>query len=183
MTWLRTVFSLMNSSLVASARPEWERLDLERPSDLEIVQADLEGFLAAHPRRVVFDEAQGLPELFPALRAALDAASRRGRYVLTGSASPALVRAVSESLAGRVGLLELTPFLFSELQGRHARDSWFWGGYPPVHARRTAFERSSWLDAYVSTFLERDLPVLGLRLPTPPCASSSGCGPTFTEAS
>ena len=102
----------------------------------------------------------------PALRAALDASPGRGRYVLTGSASPALVRAVSESLAGRVGILELTPFLSSELSGtRHAAGRWFWGGFPPVHARRTAAERSAWLDAYVSTFLERDLPVLGLRLP------------------
>lgn len=154
------------STLVRSVRAGWEVLDLERPSDLAVVRSDIEGFLAAHPRRVVLDEAQRLPEIFPALRAAVDREGGRGRYLLTGSASPSLVRAVSESLAGRVGLVELTPFLSSELAGTpHDGKRWFWGGYPPVHERRTTSARSAWLDAYVSTFLERDLPALGVRLP------------------
>lgn len=154
------------STLVRNERAGWEVFDLERPSDLEIVRSDIEGFLAGHPRQVVLDEAQRLPELFPALRVAVDREPGRGRYVLTGSASPALVTAVSESLAGRVGLVELTPFLSSELTGTpHAGKRWFWGGYPPVHERRTTAARSAWLDAYVSTFLERDLPALGVRLP------------------
>lgn len=154
------------STLVRNALPAWELLDLERPADLALVRTDLEGFLAANPRKVVFDEAQRLPELFPALRSAVDRSGGRGRFVLTGSASPALVRSVSESLAGRVGLVELSPFLASELAGTaHASGHWFWGGFPPVTARRTAAARSSWLDAYVATFLERDLPALGVRLP------------------
>lgn len=154
------------STLVRNARADWEVLDLERPSDVAIVRSDIEGFLAGHSRRVVFDEAQRLPELFPALRAAVDRDPGRGRYVLTGSASPSLVTAVSESLAGRVGLVELTPFLASELHGTpHGDRRWFWGGYPPVHERRTTSARSAWLDAYVLTFLERDLPALGVRLP------------------
>jgi len=154
------------STLVRHGREGWDVFDLERPSDLAIVRSDIEGFLEGHPRQVVLDEAQRLPELFPALRSAVDRDPGRGRYILTGSASPALVTAVSESLAGRVGLVELTPFLASELNGTpHAGKRWFWGGYPPVHERRTAAARSEWLDAYVSTFLERDLPSLGLRLP------------------
>jgi hypothetical protein len=101
------------------------------------------------------------------LRHAVDRDKRSGRYLLTGSASPALVRTTSESLAGRVGILELTPFRASELAGRRgASERWFWGGYPPVHARRGAVAKSTWLDAYVSTFLERDLPGLGVRLST-----------------
>lgn len=154
------------STLVRHGREGWEVFDLERPSDLAIVRSDIEGFLEGHSRRVVLDEAQRLPELFPALRSAVDRDPGRGRYILTGSASPALVTAVSESLAGRVGLVELTPFLASELAGTpHAARRWFWGGYPPVHERRTSAARSEWLDAYVSTFLERDLPSLGVRLP------------------
>jgi len=155
------------TTLVRSACPEWEMLDLERPSDLAVVSADVEGFLDAHPRRVAFDEVQRLPGLFPALRSALDRSAGRGRYVLTGSASPLLFHGVSESLAGRVGILELTPFLAAEVAGTPlAPRRWFWGGFPPVHARRGNEARASWLDAYVATVLERDLPSLGVRLPS-----------------
>jgi len=89
---------------------------LERASDLALVEADLEGFLAAHGARLAIDEAQRLPEVFPALRYAIDRSEKKRRFVLTGSANPALVRAVSESLAGRIGLLEMTPFSAHELR-------------------------------------------------------------------
>jgi hypothetical protein len=155
------------STLVRALRPSWRALDLERPADLALLQADLEGFLRQHPRHVIIDEAQRLPDLFPALRHFVDRSGVRGRYLLTGSANPALVRTVSESLAGRVGLLELTPFRCAELAGsRHSGGRWFWGGYPPVHARSGARARLEWLDSYVATYLERDLPSLGIRLPT-----------------
>ena len=154
------------STLVRAVRPTWRPIDLERPADLALLQADLEGFLRQHPRHVVIDEAQRLPELFTALRHFVDLSEGRGRYLLTSSASPTLVRKVSESLAGRVGLLELTPFRCGELAGsRHAAARWYWGGYPPVHGRRGARARLDWLDSYVSTYLERDLPVLGVKLP------------------
>ena len=155
------------STLVRSLYPGWMHLDLERPADLFALQADLEGFFVRHPRRVAIDEAQRLPDLFPVLRHAIDRSPAKGRFLLTGSASPALIGSVSESLAGRIGLLELTPFRCSELWGTsHAAGRWFWGGYPPVHARRARLARTEWLDSYVSTFLERDLPSLGVRLPT-----------------
>jgi hypothetical protein len=86
--------------------------------------------------------------------------------LLLGSAAPELTRRISESLAGRVGFLELTPFTAGELRkARRAADRWFWGGYPPIHHRRTAVARLEWFDAYVATYLERDIPALGLRLP------------------
>ena len=76
------------------------------------------------------------------------------------------MRSVSETLAGRVALLELTPLLCSELAGTaRAADRWFWGGFPPIHGLRDSLARSEWFDAYVSTFLERDLPALGIGLP------------------
>jgi hypothetical protein len=154
------------STLVRSLYPEWRHLDLERPADAALLESDLEGFLGRHARRVAFDEAQRLPGLFPALRHAIDRGAGNGRFLLTGSASPGLLASAAESLAGRVGLLELTPFLPSELAaGAAAGARWFWGGYPPVHARRGARARGEWLDAYVSTYLERDLPALGVRLP------------------
>jgi len=154
------------STLVRHLLPGWRHVDLERPADLSLLESDLEGFLDAHPRRLVIDEAQRLPEVFPMLRHMIDRSAANGRFVLTGSASPGLLRTASESLAGRVGLLELTPFRVSELAGtQHARGRWFWGGYPPVYERRGSRPRAEWLDNYVSTFLERDLPTLGVRLP------------------
>lgn len=154
------------STLVRAHRPRWLHLDLERPADRALLEADLEGFFRQYPRGVAIDEAQRLPELFPVLRYVVDRSPGRGRFLLTGSASPALVRTVSETLAGRVALLELTPFRAGELAGsRHAAGHWFWGGYPPLYGRATARARLEWLDGYVSTFLERDLPGFGVRLP------------------
>lgn len=154
------------STLARHTLPGWTQLDLERPADFDALAGDIEGFLEANPRSLVIDEAQRLPELFPALRHRIDRGRARGRFVLLGSASPALVRSVSESLAGRVAVVELTPFLSRELAGtRRAADRWFWGGFPPVHALREASARGEWLGSYVSMLLERDLPALGVGLP------------------
>ena len=154
------------STLARHALPDWLHLDLERPADLAAMTTDLEGFFDAHPRELVIDEAQRLPEMFPVLRHVIDRARGKGRFLLLGSASPTLMRSVSETLAGRVAVLELAPFRPCALAAsRRAGDHWFWGGYPPVHALREGGARGEWLSAYVSTFLERDLPALGLALP------------------
>lgn len=153
------------STFVHEELQSWKQVDLESPRDRDRVEGNLQGFLEANPRHVVIDEAQRLPALFPALRHFLDRGRQRGRYVLTGSASPELVQSISESLAGRVGFLELTPFRSTEIAGtRMESDRWFWGGLPPVHDLRDDTLRHAWLDGYVRTFLERDLPALGVRL-------------------
>lgn len=155
------------STLVRTSRPDWTHLDIERPADLALLEADLEGFLDAHPRGLALDEVQRLPAVFPALRHRIDRGKARGRFLLTGSASPALLRTAAETLAGRLAVLELTPFRAVELAPTsHEGDLWFWGGYPPVHERKGTEARALWLDAYVSTFLERDLPALGVQLST-----------------
>jgi hypothetical protein len=154
------------STFVRHELAAWTHVDLERPADLSALSVDPEGFFDAHPRRTAIDEAQRLPEIFPVLRHVLDRTRAPGRYVLLGSASPALIRTSSETLAGRLGLLELTPFTSAELAGTRAHDDrWFWGGFPRLHQLRGPMTRGAWLDAYVATFLERDLPALGLSLP------------------
>jgi len=146
--------------------PKWRYMDLERSADLSLISSDIEGFLDSNPRHVIIDEAQLIPALFPALRHALDNSRNKGRYILLGSASPSLVRSVSETLAGRTGFLELTPFRACELlPGGRAEEAWYWGGFPPIHALRGTDLRLEWLDGYVSAFLERDLPALGMRMP------------------
>src|SRR3990172_7517133 len=100
--------------------PERLRLDLEWEK------------LAAGKALVVLDEAQSWPEVFTRLRGAIDRDRKRpGRFLLLGSVSPALTARVSQSLAGRLSLIELTPFLLSELKEKPARERlWFHGGYP-----------------------------------------------------
>lgn len=109
-----------------------------------------------------------MPELFPLLRALID--ERRaapGRFLLLGSAHPSLVRGISESLAGRIGFLDLDPFCYAELRGRGVSltDLWLRGGLPePCLQRRRPI--ADWMDGYIRTFLERDLGGLGVDLST-----------------
>ncbi len=155
------------STMVRTVLPKWAHLDLERESDLALLRADLEGFLTHRDSRVVIDEAQRLPAVFAALRHLIDRSPASRRFVLTFSASPARLRSVSESLAGRVGLMELTPFTHRELSRTPLiRHRWFWGGFPPVLAQGSTTRRLLWLDSYVATLLERDLPNFGIRLPS-----------------
>ncbi len=135
--------------------------DVEQPA--ERVRLDLEWpRLAAGRELVVIDEAQNGPEIFPRLRAAIDAERRRnGRFLLLGSVSPALMREVSESLAGRLALVELSPFLLAEL-GRSALSRlWLRGGFPDggVLKSRSSF---AWQRDYLALMGQRDLPAWGL---------------------
>ena len=99
---------------ILARRPDAIRLDLERPSDLAKL-ADPEFFLSRHRDRLVcIDEVQRRPDLFPVLRALCDETGANGRFLLLGSASRDLLRQSSETLAGRISYLRLTPFLFSE---------------------------------------------------------------------
>jgi predicted AAA+ superfamily ATPase len=131
--------------------PERLRLDLEWET------------LVAGTKLVILDEAQSWPELFPRLRGAIDRdRRRRGRFLLLGSVSPFLMLQVSESLAGRLSLVELTPFLWTELASRAARDRlWLRGGYPEggVLGGRS-FPR--WQRDHLKLLAQRDLPNWGL---------------------
>jgi predicted AAA+ superfamily ATPase len=101
--------------------------------------------------------------VFPRLRAAIDAdRSRNGRFILLGAVSPALMRSVSESLAGRMAVIELTPFLWNELAARPMRSRlWLMGGFPDGGVRRPA-AFPQWANSYLRLITERDLPALGI---------------------
>lgn len=155
------------TTLARSSLPGWRYLDLERPRERAALESDPEDFFARYPHSVVLDEAQRLPWLMPLLRGVVDRERRPGRFVLTGSAHPSLLTAAGETLAGRIGILELTPFGVSELASkpRWAAQRWFWGGYPPLFGLARNEQKQEWLDSYAATFLERDLPALGIRVP------------------
>jgi hypothetical protein len=142
-------------------------LDLEKPSDRAKL-AEPELFLDLHKDRLVcLDEIQRAPELFPVLRAMIDQHPRPGRFLILGSASRELIRQSSETLAGRIAFLELSPFLFAELQAsRHELLAYqLRGGFPESLLAVSEAQSLRWRHNFVRTFLERDLPQLGVRIP------------------
>lgn len=155
------------TTLVRMELPSWRYLDLENPTDMDLLTSDPECFFAANPGKVIIDEAQRYPGLFPILRGVVDRSRRPGSLVLTGSASPALMKQAGESLAGRIGVLEMTPFGSSELSSkpRWLSQRWFWGGLPPLYPLKATTQKTAWIEQYVRAFLERDIPALGIRVP------------------
>jgi hypothetical protein len=112
------------TTLLRTLPAGWKHFDLERRADHTVIARDPDAFFRVNPAQVALDEAQALPEVFPALRVAIDARrSQKGRFVVTGSSSPSLVRSVSESLAGRVGIIEMAPFSWEEVTRTTGRDS------------------------------------------------------------
>ncbi len=118
----------------------------------------------------VFDEAQSWPQLFPRLRGAIDAERKRnGRFLLTGSVSPNMMKQVSESLAGRLAIVELTPFTAQEIAGQSSLNHlWLCGGYPDGGILGTDIY-PIWQKDYLSLLVGRDLPNWGM----PATANSS----------
>jgi predicted AAA+ superfamily ATPase len=140
-------------------------LDLERPSDLARLR-DAELYLSTlGDRLVVIDEIQRRPDLFPLLRSIVDERPRAGRFLILGSASPHLLRQSSESLAGRISTLELTPFGIDEVPAHRWRTLWTRGGYPRSYLARSDAASTTWRADFIQTHLERDLPSLGIRVP------------------
>ncbi len=142
-------------------------LDLERPADFAKL-ADPDLFLERHrDHLVVLDEVQHQPGLFPVLRGIIDRARRPGRFLLTGSASPEFLRQTSESLAGRIIFHELAPFDLREIrpQGEAVYAFWLRGGFPPSWLAASDEASLTWREAFIRTYLERDIPTFGIRVP------------------
>ena len=115
---------------------------------------------------IVIDEAQRMPELFESLRVLVDENRRPGRFVVLGSASPDLTGLSSESLAGRVTMLELSGFRLGDIGPDRLGDLWLRGGLPESFLAADDHASSAWRDDYIATFLERDLAGFGFRFPT-----------------
>lgn len=151
------------TTFAKSVLPLWRYLDFEKPSDLVQVLEDPEAALHRWQNYVIFDEAQRLPSLFPVLRSFVDEDRRKkGRILLLGSASPHLIKNTSESLAGRVSFLDMTPFLAKEVPD--GNKLWFRGGFPEAYLQNNNSRRTDWFEAYTRTFIERDLNQLGIEV-------------------
>lgn len=148
--------------IAETRRGGWTYLDLESPRDLARL-TDAETYLESlHGQLVVIDEVQRMPELFPILRALIDRKRRAGRFLLLGSSSPEVVRRTSESLAGRVAYLDLMPLHVGEVGAKEMNKLWLRGGYPDIFLARSNAVAFNRLDQFIRTFMERDLPLLGL---------------------
>jgi predicted AAA+ superfamily ATPase len=133
--------------------------DLESPQDLRKFE-NPELFLTAHQdNQVIIDEVQRMPELFPIMRSLIDKKRKAGRFLLLGSASPAIIHGTSETLAGRIYYLEATPLLLVELPNKPKvlEKHWFRGGFPDAWKAKTDEHYFRWMDGFARTFIERDL--------------------------
>ncbi len=142
-----------------------EFFDLERPADRRRLEA-AELALAESRGLVVLDEAQRMPELFEVIRVLIDRAENRARFLLPGSTSPSLVRGISESLAGRVGHVDLMGFDLAEAGSDRMRRLWLRGGFPRSFLSSSEEASFVWREGFIRTFLERDIPQLGIRVPS-----------------
>ena len=139
--------------------------DLENPVDLRRLSApmrvleDLSGL-------VVIDEVQRRPDLFELLRVLVDRPHSPARFLLLGSASPRLIKSVSESLAGRIGFVDLSGFDLSEVGGEHQNPLWVRGGFPRSFLAHDDSASLTWRENFIRTFLERDIPQLGITIPS-----------------
>jgi predicted AAA+ superfamily ATPase len=150
--------------LIAEDHPDRHVFDLENPVDATRLREPLTA-LGPLKGLVVLDEVQRQPELFPLLRVLADRRPLPARFLLLGSASPSLVRGVSESLAGRVAFVDLHGFDLGEVGAANWRQLWWRGGYPRAFLAGDHVAARDWLEALVRTLLEREVPQLGITIP------------------
>lgn len=143
-------------------------LDLQNRDDIAKLAEPGLFFKANEAKTVCLDEVQLLPELFSDLRSIIDGNRRNGRFILLGSASRNLLQKSSESLAGRIGIIDLNPFLLQELIHEPEFELsryWLRGGFPDSYLARSDEASRLWLENFLRTYAERDIPQLGFQIP------------------
>ena len=182
------------TTLTKKCRPNWLYIDLEKPSDFNRVNSDPEFFLQQNPKNIIIDEAQLCPTLFEVLRGTIDEdRDQPGRFLITGSSSPELLKNISESLAGRVATVELGTLKTNEIVGKpmssfynifqeklaaeilkhlsppllttkEIQYAWFKGGYPEPVLKKSNIFYLQWMENYENTYIYRDIARLYPRL-------------------
>lgn len=148
---------------LAKQIPHAHFFDLENPSDLSQLD-DPKLALESLKGLIIIDEIQQKPNLFPLLRYLVDSQHAQ-RYLILGSASRDLIRQSAETLAGRISYYHLHGFHLREVGINHQKALWMRGGFPRSFLAPTEEESLQWREAYITTFLERDIPQLGIRIP------------------
>ena len=150
------------STLAREAFARHPYVTLEDPDTRRVALADPRRFLARFPNGAVLDEVQRAPELLSYLQGRVDAAQRMGEFIVTGSQQFGLMDSITQSLAGRVGMLQLLPLSHTELRrsasaGATLEASMWRGAYPALHAQFRDLPPQTWFASYVATYLERDV--------------------------
>lgn len=182
------------TSLVRNLCPDWNYYDLENPNDYQLISSDPVSFFSVNKDHVIIDEAQQYPDLFKVLRGVIDEErNSKGRFLITGSSSPEIVKGLTESLAGRVATVEMWPFkqgerydkplspfyamvvdgqkpdvlsnLMRVVSLKQSLTAWFTGGFPePSLSVDQPHFFSMWMENYVRDYINRDIRVLFPRL-------------------
>lgn len=138
--------------------PEYRYVSLENPDNLEFAQNDPNGFLKIYDKYVIIDEAQNAPQLFSYIQQIVDESGVSGHYILSGSQNYLMLEKITQSLAGRVYLMELLPLCFSEsdtVKKQDAYTSIIYGGYPRIYDKH--INPSDFYPSYIQTYIERDV--------------------------
>ncbi len=144
--------------LAAAAKKQTVYIDLEKQQDRHRLE-DIDSFLETHKKYcVIIDEVQTMPEVFTALRPAIDEYRKAGRFILLSSASPKLVKGVSETLAGRISYTQLTPFMYNEVAAKTTMQKhWFKGGFPNSLLAKNDTQSKQWMAEFIETYVLRDI--------------------------
>lgn len=147
--------------MAAAGKKDCIYLDMEKPADRNRLQ-DAHTYLQHQQDKcVIIDEVQLMPNLFSEIRPVIDDYRRAGRFILLGSASPALVKGVSESLAGRISYTELTPVGLMELpKNISTQKHWLRGGFPDALLGKTNEDAFRWMNNFIRSYVERDIDLL-----------------------
>ncbi len=174
-------------------RPNWQYFDLEKRSDFDLITGSTELFFDQYKEHIIIDEAQLSPELFRTLRGVIDEQREvKGRFILTGSSNPELLSHLSDSLAGRIGIIEIGTLKANEfyqmplsnfynifahphtkdtiklepaaLSNEQMRHCWLYGGYPEPLLANDLTMYQDWMDNYFATYINRDIARLFPRL-------------------
>ena len=148
--------------LIAEQEPSTV-FDLENPVDIQRLSAPMQ-VLRDLSGLVIIDEVQRKPELLELFRVLVDRSGQSARFLLLGSASPHLVKGASESLAGRIGFVDLAGFQFWEVGAQHSDRLWIRGGLPKAFLADSESDSIQWREGFIRTFLERDIPQLGITI-------------------
>lgn len=140
--------------------------DVESPSDWHRLQ-NPELVLGSLKGVVILDEIQAMPVLFNVLRVLADRRKTQAHYLILGSASPGMIKTVSETLAGRVEFVELSGFDLRETGSKPWKKLWLRGGFPRSYLAKSENDSQAWRENFIRTFLERDIPQLGISIPAP----------------
>lgn len=159
------------STLVKKLSQNWAAslfLDLQYDTDLSKLDQPIIFFESNADKIICLDEIQLAPQLFSVLRSVVDKNRQNGKFILLGSASRDLIQQTSESLAGRIGMVYLSPFTLNELnhlQGFSLNTFWLRGGLPDSYLAENDTFSGIWRDNFIKTFIERDIPQLGFQIP------------------